>query len=128
VENGIDAVLRDSIVNKTAIAATTNRTIGGVAPSIYLAIIEKRAEIAAGDLDALLITHAINPAALRSDDFANHFAYRMAELIVLIEQATGKIVQRDLDSADPLEDLAQFDPADLIGDDSIEDGEPELVE
>jgi hypothetical protein len=45
VDNNVDASMRESIVNKTPIAASTNRIIGGVAPSTYLPRIAKRAQI-----------------------------------------------------------------------------------
>jgi hypothetical protein len=44
-DHGIDDERRESIVNKTPLAAKTNRTIGGVAPVKYLAAIEKQARI-----------------------------------------------------------------------------------
>ena len=50
-ENGIDDEHRESIVNKTAISARTTRTIGGVAPSVYLGAIQKKAQISAVHLD-----------------------------------------------------------------------------
>ncbi len=46
--NGVDDERRESIVNKTAITARTNRTIGGAAPSEYVAAIEAKAQISIG--------------------------------------------------------------------------------
>ena len=51
LDNGIDDERRESIVNKTPLAAKTNRIIGGVAPVRYLAAIEKRAQIGSSALD-----------------------------------------------------------------------------
>ncbi len=126
LENGIDPARRDSIVNKTAIAASTNRAIGGVAPSKYLDVIEKKAQISSVDLNSLLETHAVSAEALRADNFNAHFDHRMGELIAMIEQVTGKTVQRDLDTDEVLEGLAQFDPEDVEVDAAGEGDEAKL--
>ena len=65
-EHGIDDERRESIVNKTAISARTNRTIGGVAPSKYLQVIEDKAQIAGTRLDALLDSHLVPAQQLSS--------------------------------------------------------------
>ncbi|WBM79846.1 DUF262 domain-containing protein [Cryobacterium breve] len=103
LENGIDAELRESIVNKTPLSAQTNRTIGGSAPSRYLAVIERKAQIDGSQLDELVATHAASSAAMRADDFDAHFAYRLDRLVELVENATGKTVQRDEADGAPTE-------------------------
>lgn len=108
-DNGIDDERRESIVNKTAISAVTNRTIGGAAPSSYLGVIEKRAQISPERLDALLEHHLVPPDYLRSDDFDNFFAARRENLCELVETAMGKAVPRDLDHGTAAEDSAQFE-------------------
>ena len=108
-DNGIDDERRESIVNKTAISAVTNRTIGGSAPSSYLDVIEKRAQISSDRLDTLLDHHLVPSAYLRSDDFDNFFATRRENLCELVEKATGKTVPRDLDHGTAAEDSAQFE-------------------
>ena len=108
-DNGIDDERRESIVNKTAISAFTNRAIGGAAPSSYLAVIEKRAQISPERLDALLEHHLVPPTYLRSDDFDNFFATRRENLCELVEAAMGKAVPRDLDHGTAAEDSAQFE-------------------
>lgn len=85
----------DCIINKTAIAARTNRIIGGNAPSDYLDRIKKRAGIADERLDEILLSHVISPDALRANDFQTFYNRREEELIKRIEQAMGKKVQRD---------------------------------
>ena len=108
-DNSIDDERRESIVNKTAISAVTNRTIGGAAPSSYLGVIEKRAQISHERLDALLEHHLVPSAYLRSDDFDNFFATRREYLCELVEKAMGKAVPRDLDHGTAAEDSAQFE-------------------
>jgi hypothetical protein len=108
-EHGIDDERRESIVNKTAISARTNRTIGGVPPSKYLTVIEQKAQIAATRLDALLDSHLVSAQHLRADDFDGYFTARRESLCKLVESAMGKPVPRDIDSGQALEDSAQFD-------------------
>ncbi len=112
-DNGISDEYRESIVNKTAISAVTNRTIGGVAPSAYLAAIEKKSQITPERLDALLSAHLVSPAHLRSDDFDGFFRARREQLCLLVEQAMGKAVPRDVDQGHAEDDSLQFDMAEL---------------
>lgn len=115
-DNGIDDERRESIVNKTAISARTNRTIGGAAPSAYLTVIERRARIDGERLDELVATHLVPAALLRADDFDAYFSTRREELCRLVEGAIGKPVQRDIAQGAAEEDSAHFEPDDLIED------------
>jgi hypothetical protein len=109
-KNDIDGERRESIVNKTAIGARTNRSIGGSAPSSYLDYIERSAQIDSARLDELLASHSVDPAALRRDDFTAFFDARRDALCALIEGAMGKTVQRDLSEGHATEDASQFEP------------------
>lgn len=113
-DNGIDDEHRESIVNKTTISARTNRTIGGVAPSSYLRVVESRAQIAADRVDELLATHLIPAEKLRADDFDAYFTARREALCQLVERAIGKTVQRDIDQGAAEEDSAQFESEELL--------------
>jgi hypothetical protein len=108
-QHGIDDERRESIVNKTAIAYDTNRSIGGAAPSKYLTTIEERAQIGATQLDALLEGHLIPTVHLRGDDFDNFFLTRRERLCALVEQAMGKAVQRDVATGQAEETSEQFE-------------------
>lgn len=108
-QHGIDDERRESIVNKTAIAYDTNRSIGGAAPSKYLPAIEKKAQIGVTQLDALLEGHLVPAEHLRADDFDSFFVKRRQRLCVLVEKATGKAVQRDVDAGEGEETSAQFE-------------------
>lgn len=119
-DNGIDDEHRESIVNKTAISARTNRTIGGVAPSDYLRVIESRAQIGSERVDELLATHRIPAGLLRRDDFNAYFAARRESLCRLVEGAIGKPVQRDIDQGFAEEDSSHFEPDDLADDAVLE--------
>jgi hypothetical protein len=80
----------DSVVNKTALSARTNRIIGGAAPSTYLRSLERRGDVASSAMDAILSTHLISPEALRADDFKMFFEMRRKALLDLISTAMGK--------------------------------------
>lgn len=82
----------NSVINKTPLAAGTNRFISGDAPSLYLGRIEKKQGIGVNTLDGFLTTHEIDPQVLRSDDFDAFLRDRAGRLLSLIEAATGKAV------------------------------------
>lgn len=92
---GIDPGACNSVVNKTALSARTNRQIGGRAPSKYLPTIERAAGVGAAHMDDVLRSHCIDPAATRADRFWDFFAGRAEALLARIETATGKAVARD---------------------------------
>jgi hypothetical protein len=93
-KRNISPKVYDSIINKTPLSYRTNRIIGGVAPSEYIAKLERGSEttppIQSQKLDAYLHSHLINPALLREGLFDDFMADRQRQLLSLIEQATGK--------------------------------------
>ena len=91
----IKATTYNSIINKTAISARTNRQIGGRPPSKYLPAIENAAEIDRGHMGEILASHCIAPDRLRTDDFWGFFAARAEMLLRRIETATGKKITRE---------------------------------
>lgn len=88
----------DPIINKTPLSFRTNRIIGGIAPSAYLAKLEKGDKvsppIAPAQLDAYLRSHLIDPVLLRRDDFPGFISDRQQRLLTLIERAMGKPIYR----------------------------------
>jgi hypothetical protein len=92
--HGIKPSIFDSIINKTPLSYRTNRMIGGIAPSAYIAKLEKgnasTPSIAKGRLDGYLSSHLIDPQLLRADSFDEFMVARQNRLLALIEQATGK--------------------------------------
>jgi hypothetical protein len=93
-KHGIKPNVFDSIINKTPLSYRTNRIIGGVAPSEYLAKLERGNEatprIERTKLDAYLASHLMDPSLLRTDNFDAFMADRQKQLLSLIERATGK--------------------------------------
>lgn len=101
--HGIDAKRCDCIVNKTALSARTNRMIGSNPPSDYLARIQKSSEVARERMDEILRSHAIEPAAIRANDFDAFFRAREQALLNRIEKAMGKPVARGMEEIDASE-------------------------
>ena len=66
----------DSIINKTPLSKRTNIQVGKKAPSDYLVLIQQRPGLSAAALDAILETHVIDPAILRSNIFEDFYAAR----------------------------------------------------
>lgn len=81
-------------VNKAAIGRDTDRAIGGRAPSRYLASLESKGGMSSQELDDILLSHDIDPMALRRDDFASFFNHRFERLLAGIEDVMGKPVNR----------------------------------
>lgn len=81
--------LYNSIVNKTPIDASTNRSIGGHAPSYYLPRLEQNA-INPGTLQRVLQSHWLRYENLFKDKFADCFVERGQAMLRLIGQAMGR--------------------------------------
>lgn len=82
----------NSIVNKTPISATSNRQIGGDAPSVYLCRLEKKGSVSPAALDEYLESHWIDHYLLRQDNFPNFIIARAKKLLLAIEKATGRSI------------------------------------
>lgn len=91
---GLKPEVFDSILNKMPLSARTNRVIGGVAPSSYLAKLERgdssTPPIDRKALDGYLESHLIDSFLLRADAFTEFMVDRQNRLLALIERATGK--------------------------------------
>ena len=94
----LPASLYDSVVNKTPLGYRTNRIIGGVAPSTYLAKLEKgkagtngqiiEPPIAKPVLAGYLETHCIPVDALYANDFHAFMKARQKQLLDLVVSVT----------------------------------------
>ena len=82
----------NSVVNKTPISYSTNREIGGVAPSKYLEKIEKKGQVFPSTLNTYLETHWIEAPLARADDFDQFIIERAKKLLDAIQNATGRII------------------------------------
>lgn len=81
----------NSVINKTMIYASTNRSIDGVAPSRYIQAILNH-KIEKEELVRAISTHKINFNLLNEDNFDEFIIDRAIKLADRIEQAIGKDV------------------------------------
>ncbi|MDR0673112.1 MAG: DUF262 domain-containing protein [Zoogloeaceae bacterium] len=91
---GIRPEVFDSIINKTPLSYRTNRVIGGVAPSEYLARL-KTAGMTDASLDENLRSHLIDPELLRADRFEDFLVSRQRCLLDLIREAGVQVADMD---------------------------------
>ena len=91
----IESNVFNSIINKTALSASTNRKIGGRAPSEYLQEIQGESTIDRVKMDEILASHLISADTLRKDDFPGFFEARKEALLNAIEKVMGKSVSRE---------------------------------
>ena len=114
--HNIKPAVFDSIINKTPLSYRTNRIIGGVAPSEYVAKLEKGSNttppIASQTLDGYLKSHLIDSRLLRADQFQAFMEDRQKRLLALIEQAMGKSaytggVEEEGEDVEADEDMAE---------------------
>ncbi|PYJ79741.1 MAG: hypothetical protein DME22_25000 [Verrucomicrobia bacterium] len=94
ITTGLEPSTYNRVINKTPLSASTNRQIGGRAPSKYLPAIEKAAGIGAPRMDEILQLHCIAPDRLRADRFWGFYGARAEALLLRIEAATGKNIAR----------------------------------
>ena len=81
----------NSVINKTPIYASTNRSIGGRLPSDYIKTMANKG-LSDQQIDAALESHMVNPTLLRSDDFFLYVTDRATRILDRIEKAMGKAV------------------------------------
>lgn len=90
-KNKLPRIKWNSVINKTPIYASSNRSIGGHAPSTYIGTMANKG------LDQLKIqeaieSHKVNYIYLSSDDFDAYFIDRAIKLLNRVDKATGKVV------------------------------------
>lgn len=81
----------NSVVNKTPIYASTNRSIGGRAPSEYVKTMFNKGLDEALVIEAIE-SHKVSAPLLMADDFEGYFVDRAIQLLDRIEKATGKAI------------------------------------
>lgn len=93
-KHDLEKRLWNSIINKTAISAKTNRIIGSKAPSEYIPLVQKRGGIDPQSMDGILASHVIESTYLHADDFEGFIHARENALLERIEKAMGKVADR----------------------------------
>ena len=81
----------NSVINKTPIYATSNRSIGGHAPSVYIGTMANKGLDEQMIYNAI-VSHKINYNYLAANDFDKYFIDRAIRLLDRIEKATGKSI------------------------------------
>lgn len=95
----------NSIVNKTPIYASTNRSIGGRAPSEYIKTMKNKG-LSDEQVFSAITSHKVNYDLLAADDFDAYFIDRAIKLLNRIEKATGKSIS-GRDSEETIKDFGQ---------------------
>ena len=123
----IDVKVYDTVINKTPLTYRTNRIIGGVAPSKYIAKLEAGKKNAKGEieeppieaavLNGYLESHCIPAELLRADNFTEFMAERKQRLLKLVEAATGHAILEESLPPEEGEDLTE----DLARDNELEE-------
>lgn len=111
-KQGIDRQLWNSVINKTPIYARSNRSIGGVAPSIYTTRIENRDKISPELLNSFISSHLVDITSFRNDDFNTYFNMRAQSFCDLIEQVTKKPVEGRYAEVESENNETYFDDSD----------------
>lgn len=121
VANNIDELKRESIVNKTAISAATNRIIGGKAPSVYVEQLATRAGVHIDMIAQRIAGHQIDFDALTSNSFEAFFNHRKQSLLKLISEAMGKPIAEVADQRPVIDayDLEEEEPSDFYADEEV---------
>jgi len=93
-DNNLPKEKWNCVVNKTPISDSTNREIGGKAPSKYLEKIESKHHVQ--NLDEILESHFADIQLCRANDFDGFIKSRATELLNAVEKLTSrKISERD---------------------------------
>ena len=79
-------------MNKTPLSASSNREIGGIAPSAYLTKLEKKGSVLQSDLDNYVETHWFDHNLLRNNKFQEFIIDRAKKLLRAIETTTGRTI------------------------------------
>lgn len=90
IKQGLPSRKWNSIINKTPISYSTNREIGGVAPSKYLNKIENSGKATRAEIDSYLESHWLDVDCMRTDNFDQFIIKRAGKLLDAISEAMGK--------------------------------------
>ena len=92
--NDIGPKRYNSVLNKSPISYKANRMIGGKAPCDYLKQLQghKNVQLDDAGMDAILVTHNLDPAYMRTNDFDGFIESRRQLLVQRISEVMGKPV------------------------------------
>lgn len=90
-QQGYDSTKWNSVINKTPIYASTNRSIGGRAPSEYIGTMANKG-LTQDQMREAITSHKVDYDLLKADDFDGFIIDRAVRLLDRIEMAMGKAV------------------------------------
>lgn len=90
-QQGYDSLKWNSVINKTPIYASTNRSIGGRAPSEYIGTMANKG-LTTAQMKEAISSHKIDFDLLKADDFDGFITDRAIKLLDRIELAMGKAI------------------------------------
>ena len=90
-QQGYDSTKWNSVINKTPIYASTNRSIGGRAPSEYIGTMANKG-LTQDQMREAITSHKVDYDLLKADDFDGFIIDRAVRLLDRIELAMGKAV------------------------------------
>ena len=93
----------NSVINKTPIYASSNRSIGGHTPSVYIGTMANKG-LEQDKIKTAITSHKVNYDYLCADDFDAYFIDRAKRLLDRIEKATGKTIS----GRDSVETIKEF--------------------
>lgn len=93
----------NSVINKTPIYASSNRSIGGHAPSVYIGTMANKG-LKQDKIKTAITSHKVSYDYLCADDFDVYFIDRAKRLLDRIEKATGKTIS----GRDSVETIKEF--------------------
>lgn len=104
---GLDLPMRkwNSVVNKTPIYASTNRSIGGRALSEYIKTMKNKG-LSDEQVVSAITSHKVDYDLLATDNFDAYFVDRAIKLLNRIEKATGKSIA-GRDSEETIKEFGQ---------------------
>jgi hypothetical protein len=94
---GISDKRLDSIINKTLINASVNKSIGGRLPSQYIQMLRK--DLTQTTADSVLRSHLVDPDVLSSDHWETFLYDRREKLRRLVAETCGGSIQPFSDQA-----------------------------
>lgn len=90
-QQGYDSLKWNSVINKTPIYASSNRSIGGRAPSEYIGTMANKG-LTQDQMREAISSHKVDYDLLKSDNFDGFIVDRAIRILDRIEQAMGKAV------------------------------------
>lgn len=97
--NNIDAILANSVLNRTPMGRRTHVMVEESSPARYLYRIQSKSLLNDEDFDQVLASHLLNPQLLLQANAKEFFSDRRRQLLKMIEEAMGTPAVHDVDES-----------------------------